>query len=73
MEAKELELIEKYRKDNYQIDRLYREHVDLKGQVIVLENHKGLSPVEEKKLHNLKKEKLEGKEKLVKLLNGLAS
>lgn len=71
MEAKELELVEKYRKDNYEVDHLYQEHVILKEKVLDFENMKGLSVSQEKEMKEMKVKKLEGKEKLLVLLNSL--
>ena len=71
MEAKDLEIIESNRKDNYQLDRLYKEHLDLEAQIDKLEAAKGLGAEEEKQLHNLKKQKLDGREQLEGILQGL--
>ena len=71
MEKKDLELIEKHRKDNYQLDRLWKEHLKLDERIEKLEAAKGLGANEEKELHQLKKDKLEGRDKLEQILAGL--
>ena len=68
MEPSDLTIIENNRKDNYQLDRLWKEHQDLESRIDKMEAAKGLGANEEKQLHQLKKEKLDGKEKLEKIL-----
>lgn len=71
MEAADLELIEKHRKDNYDLDRLMKDHESLEQQISKLESAKGLGAEEEKKLHNLKKEKLQGRDAIEKFLTSV--
>lgn len=71
MEAKDLELIEQHRAGNYQLDRLVKEHDELEAQIAEMEKGKGLGHNEEKKLHDLKKKKLDGREEIEKILKDL--
>ena len=71
MEAQDLELIEKHRKDNYQLDRLIKEHDEIGARIEKLEATKGLGANEETELHDLKKKKLEGRDQLEGILAGL--
>ncbi len=71
MEKADLTLIEKHRKDNYQLDKLFKEHLELKERIHKMEGAKGLGANEEKELHLLKKKKLDGREKLEDLLKEL--
>ena len=70
MEAKDIQLIEENSKDNYRLDRLYREHLELENSIKNLTN-KGLGANEQKELNLMKKKKLEGREELEKILETL--
>ena len=71
MEKIDLDLIEQHRKGNYQLDRLTKDHQALEAEIEALEKTKGLSAEDEKKLHNLKKVKLEGRDQLEEILKTL--
>ena len=71
MEAKDIKIIEKHRKTNYELDKLYREHEELETKVDELELRKGLSANEEKELHELKKLKLAGRDRIEEILQTL--
>ena len=71
MEAKDLELIEKHRATNYELGRLYTRHLALNEEVTALESKKVLTPEEERRLHDIKKAKLEGRDKIENILSGL--
>ena len=68
MEQRDLDLIEKHRKDNYDLNRLATEHGELGAQIEKLESAKGLADNEQIDLHKLKKKKLDGKDKIEKIL-----
>ena len=72
MEARDLELIEKHRKENYELDRLYKEHIKLEEEIEALTNSRvGLSAEEDKRLHQLKKTKLDGRDQMERILESL--
>ena len=71
METQDLALIEKHRKDNYQLDKLYKDHLEVGKKIDQLEASKGLGANEEQELHDLKKAKLDGRDQLEQLLAGL--
>lgn len=71
MEKRDIELIEINRKDNYELDRLYQEHVKLNQEVEKLESSQFLTPEQKSDLDILKKTKLDGRDKLEVLLEPL--
>lgn len=71
MEAKDLELIAQHRKHNYELDRLMKDHDALEAEVEQMEKTKGLSDDDELKLNQLKKEKLEGRDRIEAILQTL--
>ena len=71
MEAKDLELVEKHRGENYELDRLVKDHTSLEAEIEALEKTKGLSADDEKALHKLKKVKLEGRDRIEEILETL--
>ncbi|MDX2469104.1 MAG: YdcH family protein [SAR324 cluster bacterium] len=71
MEAQDIAIVEKHRKDNYQLDRLFKEHQEIGARIEKLEASKGLGANEEAELHDLKKKKLEGRDQLEEILVGL--
>ena len=71
MEQNELDLIEKHRKDNYELDKLYQEHQKLGKETDSLEAVKVFTTAESIKLHKLKKTKLEVRDKIAKILKTL--
>ena len=71
LEKKDLELIEKHRKDNYELDRLYEEHLRLDEEVTRLESLRVLTPEEQRQLSVLKKTKLDGRDQMERILSTL--
>ena len=71
MEKSDLELIEKHAKDNNRLDRLYKEHLKLEKEIEELQALKIMSPVENKKLKELKKVKLAGRDEMEKIFRTL--
>jgi len=71
LEDKKKELIEKHRKENYELDRLYAEHLALDGEVEKLESKRFLTPEEKSELVVLKKTKLDGRDRIEEILQEL--
>lgn len=69
MDAQERELLEKYAPKSEALQHLWDEHKLLKKQLVKLESKAFLTPVEEQKARELKKQKLEAKTRLVDLLD----
>ena len=68
MEKGDLALIEKYSDTDKDLGVLYREHLTFGKEIDKLENKSYLSKEEQLKLHDLKKKKLVGRDKLESLL-----
>ena len=68
MEATDLVLIEKHRKTDYNLDRLFREHERLGVEIDKLDSGKVLSADERVKLNALKKNKLRGRDEIEAIL-----
>ena len=64
MEGKYLQLLEKYSKDDPELQSLWEEHILFEKKVEKLESKPYLTPSEENELKELKKQKLDGKTKL---------
>lgn len=71
MEKSDLELIEKHAKDNNELDRLYKEHIRLEGEIEALQVLKIRSPEESKKLKELKRVKLAGRDRMEEIFQEL--
>ena len=69
MDQNELQLIEKFAPQDEELKRLWGEHQLFEKQLEKLEKKGFLTPTEEQQVRELKKQKLEGKTKLVALLN----
>lgn len=69
MEARELELIEKYGAEDVQLKSLYEQHVTYEKMLDKLESKSYLSPTETQEMKELKKKKLAGKTQLQGLLD----
>ena len=69
MEKKEIYRIQSLIKEgNYELEKLYNEHVRLDKKIEVLSNKSFLTPQEEIEFKNTKLKKLQGKEKILKLI-----
>jgi hypothetical protein len=68
MEAKDLELIEKYGADDTQLKALWDQHINYEKMLDKLESKSYLSPTEMQEMKELKKKKLAGKTTLSSLL-----
>ncbi len=73
MEQKELEMIEKLSPTHADIRTLWEEHMLYEKQLEKLESKPYRSPAEEQERRLLKKQKLDGKTKLVELLHKYAN
>ncbi len=71
MEKSDLELIEKYAADNNELDRLHKEHLRLEGEIDVLQAIKIKTPEESKKLKELKRIKLAGRDRMEEIFENL--
>lgn len=69
MEAKDLELIEKYGAEDAQLKALWDQHIVYKKMLDKLESKSYLSPTETQEVKELKKKKLAGKTTLQSLLD----
>lgn len=73
MEKKELELLEKLAPTHPDLKVLWDDHVLYKKQLEKLESKSYLTPSEEQQMRQIKKQKLDGKTKLVVLLQEYAT
>lgn len=73
MEKRELELLEKLAPAHPELKSLWDDHILFEKQLDKLEGKKFLTPVEEQQKVQLKKQKLDGKTKLVALLKQYAT
>ena len=71
MEKSDLELIEKFAKENNELDRLYKEHVRLEKEIEALQVLKIRSPEESQKLKELKRVKLAGRDRMEEIFEDL--
>jgi len=69
MEAKDLELIEKYGAEDAQLKALWDQHIVYEKMLEKLESKTYLSPTETQEVKELKKKKLAGKTTLQSLLD----
>ncbi len=68
MEPYEIELIEKYRDVDEELDRLWQQHLKYKKEVEELVNKPYLTPEEDMRLKEIKKKKLAGKTKIINII-----
>lgn len=73
MDQHELDLLEKYAPQDPELKSLWEDHVLFEKQVEKLESKSFLTPAEQQNLKQLKKQKLEGKTKLMHILDQLKS
>ena len=71
LEKSDLDLIDKYAKENSRLDRLYKEHLRLEEEIESLQSLKIMSPVDNKRLKELKKVKLAGRDEMEKIFQTL--
>jgi len=69
MEAKDLELIEKYGAEDVQLKSLWDQHMTYEKMLDKMESKTYLSPTETQEMKELKKKKLAGKTQLQGLLD----
>lgn len=69
MEQREMELLAKYAQQDSELKDLWDDHLLYEKQVEKLEAKNYRTPTEEQTLRQLKKQKLEGKTKLMALLD----
>ena len=73
MEKKEYELLEKLAPTHPDLKTLWDEHILYKKKLEKLESKNYLTPTEEQQVRHLKKQKLDGKTRLVALLHEYAT
>ena len=73
MEKKELELLEKLAPTHPDLKVLWDDHILYEKQLEKLEDKKFLTPVEEQQVRQIKKQKLDGKTKMVALIKEYAA
>lgn len=73
MEKRELELLEKLAPDHPDVKTLWDDHILFNKQLDKLESKAFLTPDEQNQVRQLKKQKLDGKTKLVALLDKYAT
>jgi uncharacterized protein len=71
LEQADLDMIKIHAKDNNQLDRLYKEHVRLEAEIEKIQTVRIKSADDEKKLRELKKVKLEGRDQMEKIFQTL--
>jgi uncharacterized protein len=71
LEKTDLKLIEKHAKENNELDRLYKEHVRLEKEIAPLQDLKIKSPEDSKKLKDLKRLKLVGRDRMEEIFQDL--
>lgn len=69
MDQHEIDLLEKYAPLNPELKSLWDDHLIYEKQVEKLEHKNFLTPTEQQTLKQLKKQKLEGKTKLMHMLD----
>ncbi len=72
MDKRELDLLEKLAPDHPDLKALWDGHILFEKQLEKLEGKNFLTPTEEQQVREIKKQKLEGKTKLVALLDKYA-
>lgn len=73
MEKKELELLEKLAPTHPDLKSLWDDHILYEKQLEKLESKKFLTPTEEQQVRQIKKQKLDGKTRMVALLREYAT
>lgn len=73
MDQHELDLLEKYAPQDPELKSLWDDHLLYEKQLEKLENKNFLTPSEQQMLKQLKKQKLDGKTKLMHILDTLKS
>lgn len=71
MDDQEKQLLEKHSATNPELKSLWEEHLLYEKQIEKLESHAHLTPAEQQTLKQLKKQKLEGKTRMLNILEGL--
>ena len=69
MDKRELQLLDKYAPQDPELKRLWEEHQLFGKQLEKLESKSYLTPQEDKQVRELKKQKLDGKTRLVSMLD----
>lgn len=71
MDEQEKQLLEKHAATDPELKSLWEEHLLYEKQIEKLESHAHLTPAEQQTLKQLKKQKLDGKTRMMHILEGL--
>ncbi|MBD5642189.1 MAG: DUF465 domain-containing protein [Desulfovibrio sp.] len=71
MDEQEKQLLEKHAATNPELKALWDDHLLYEKQIEKLESHAHLTPAEQQTLKQLKKQKLDGKTRMMNILEGL--
>lgn len=71
MDEKEKQLLEKHAATNPELKSLWEDHLLYEKKIEKLESHPHLTPAEQQTLKQLKKQKLDGKTRMMSILDGL--
>lgn len=71
MDEQEKKLLAQYAATDPELKSLWDDHLLFEKQIEKLESHPHLTPAEQQTLKQLKKQKLEGKTKMMHILDGL--
>jgi len=71
LEQADLDLIAKHARNNNELDRLYKEHLRLEKEIDKIQAVRIKSPEDEKKLRELKKVKLDGRDRMEEIFQTL--
>ncbi|WP_243546513.1 DUF465 domain-containing protein [Pseudodesulfovibrio tunisiensis] len=69
MEARDIEIIERYQSQDAELKALWDQHTSFEKMLAKMESKSALSPTETQEIKELKKKKLAGKTKLQTLLD----
>lgn len=71
MDQNEKQLLEKHAATDPELKSLWDDHLLFEKQIEKLESRRSLTPAEQQTLKQLKKQKLEGKTRMMHILDGL--
>lgn len=71
MDENEKKLLERHAQTDPELKSLWDDHLIYEKQIEKLESHTYLSPAEQQTLKQLKKQKLDGKTRMMHILDGL--
>lgn len=69
MEKRDHEMISKMQLSNFELKRLYQEHIDIERRLSKFETRSFLTPIEQVELKRLKRKKLRGVDRMMSILS----